>query len=194
MRRRGNGGRAAGRASTRSETETAPVTRVDLERRARPDREECREGRRAAPGRPRIRLARRRREPLDDRLELVDGIERIELPEAALGGLPQPFLVGLQNLVPQEPGGRAIVAGAEDPSRERFQPVRRARQLGRPLEPQRGGVEVAEVPVVHERDVVKVLPLLRLGGDAFPEQRDRLIGTAWATRAAASLRKIAPNR
>ena len=34
------------------------------------------------------------------------------------------------------------------------------------------------MPVVDERDVVEVLPLLRLSRDALLEQRDRLIGTA----------------
>ena len=40
------------------------------------------------------------------------------------------------------------------------------------------------MPVVDEADVVEVLPLLRLRGDALSQQRDRQIRTARAARVA----------
>src|SRR5262245_9873717 len=51
---------------------------------------------------PAVSLAGRRRVLIDEWLELIDAVERIQLPQAAGSGAPQPLLIGLQQIAPQE--------------------------------------------------------------------------------------------
>ena len=89
-----------------------------------------------------------------------------ELRQAPLRRAPQPRLVGLQICCHRKRAARRSSC-AQHRRRERLQPVRRAGLRGGALKPVAAAAGVAQVPVVHEGDVVEVLPLVRLSGDAL---------------------------
>ena len=97
-------------------------------------------------------------------------------------GVAQPGLFGLRQLLPQRARRVAVSAFRQRHRGERPQPGRRARQLRGRLKRRRRGLVVAQVPVVDEPEVHHVLPLGRLRGDSFLQQRDGEIGPAGPAR------------
>ncbi len=67
------------------------------------------------------------REAPDEGFDLIDEIQGVELKRDALGVPPQPLLVGLQHLLPQETRCGAVVPCRQHAGGERLQPVRRVR-------------------------------------------------------------------
>ena len=100
---------AAGRAGTASIPTRGP-SRVDLVRSPRRVGRHAPEHALSDVDAPRVALTRRQRVALDPRLQLIDLVERLELEERALGRPPQPRLLGLEDLLPQEARRRAILA------------------------------------------------------------------------------------
>ena len=78
------------------------------------------------------------RELVDDPLQRVDLIERVELRQPQLRGLPQPCVLGLTDLLPHAARGLAIAAAGQHDGRVRLQPPGRAGHIAAALEPLRG--------------------------------------------------------
>ncbi len=118
------------------------------------------------------------RKALHHHTELVDRIQRIQLQEAAFSSPAEPGLIRLKNLRPEEARGSPVAAGSQHAGCNGAKPVRGVGLIGPALKPAGRSREVAKVPVIHERNVVVVLPFPGLSRDALLQQRDRLIRPA----------------
>ena len=79
----------------------------------------------------------------------------------ALGIFSQPLqLRRLPDRLPHRARRPAIATLNERRRRQRFEPPRRAGHVSRFVEPIGGGAVVLPVPVVHEPDILHVLPLV----------------------------------
>jgi hypothetical protein len=95
-------------------------------------------------------------------LQTFNLIDRVELHQLDVGGMPRIFVLGrLRQLAPEQPRGLAISSPDERGRRERTQPPGGPWQIGSALERFTGLTVLVPVPVVHEPDVVPVLPLFR---------------------------------
>ena len=107
------------------------------------------------------------------------GIQRIQIVEHAQLHQPVPgdpaqvvVLTGLEHLLPERARCRAVAALRERDRRKRREPFGRARDRTRTLEPGRRRLIVAQPPVVHEPDVLQVLPARGIRGEPFLQQRN----------------------
>ncbi len=185
---------AAGTASSSSER----VTRPDVGQVVRRPTWVHRDARQDARGDERLprprRLAALLGKGVDPLLQFLHLIQRVELQQLEASRLP-PAIVRrrLVQLAPEKPGGTAVSAARERRGRHRSQPPGGARDIGGPVEVLRRLRVVVQVPVIHEPDVVHVLPLPGRLAEALFEERNRQIRASGSRPAAAQLRKMAPN-
>ena len=96
-------------------------------------------------------------------LQLIDDVERGQLGQPAFGFVPEPVdFRRLPNRLPHQTRGPAIAALGQRRGGQGPEEPRGAGDLARLLEPLRGGLVVVRPPVVHEPDVLHVLPSYRV--------------------------------
>jgi hypothetical protein len=132
----------------------------------------------ATDERPPVRFrARAPRIFVERALQFVNHVECLQLDHAALCFLAQPVRFRrLQDRGPHRARRSAISALRQGRCRQRSKPRRRARDVGRFLEPRSGGEIVLAKPVVDKADVLQILPSVRPLAQPFFQQRDRQIG------------------
>ncbi|MCA1585718.1 MAG: hypothetical protein LC791_13450 [Acidobacteria bacterium] len=120
-----------------------------------------------------------RQKLLEQDIQAVDRIHRVQLQQTAFGRSFDPIdITGLEHLPPHLTRALAVSPLGHGHCGERSEPAWGAGKRARAAEPVRRTLIVAHPPVVHESDIVRVLPAVWLMLEAAFQQCD---GQIWAT-------------
>jgi hypothetical protein len=120
---------------------------------------------------------------LTSTLDLVDEVCGVQLHQAAIGFVAKP--VNLRRLTDGLPHGARrspVPAFGKGRRCQRLEEPRGSLNLRGPVEPPGRGRVIVTPPVVHEPDVLHVLPFIGSSGQSLFKEPDGQIGTSWAGR------------